>query len=200
MRLLSYLHLFQPRLLADFLQSIWHPWKCRLWRNCRIDCRNIYTRKTYMNHSRSYCILVLFLQGQYPFCDVHLRIFLYLLRVFDWARKNSFWFWFLVILNTKSWKKQQSTDVFTFCGQKKLESKLLTALKSNHWLQSAAPMKHKNRSWLQSMAITNLKVPVDYNLHLQRTSKAEIFSNQYLHQAPKWLLIVINTSFLFLIK
>ena len=116
------------------------------------------------------------------------------------ARKNSFWFWFLVILNTKSWKKQQSTDVFTFCGQKKLESKLLTVLKSNHWLQSAAPMKHKNRSWLQSMALTNLKVPVDYNLHLQRTSKAEIFSNQYLHQAPKWLLIVINTSFLFLIK
>ena len=116
------------------------------------------------------------------------------------ACKNSFWFWFLVILNTKSWKKQQSTDVFTFCGQKKLESKLLTALKSNHWLQSAAQMTHKNRSWLQSMALTNLKVPVDYNLHLQRTSKAEIFSNQYLHQAPKWLLIVINTSFLFLIK
>ena len=45
LRLLSYLHLFQPRLLADFLQSIWHPWKCRLWRNCRIDCRNIYTRR-----------------------------------------------------------------------------------------------------------------------------------------------------------
>ena len=116
------------------------------------------------------------------------------------ARKNSFWFWFLVILNTKSWNKQQPTDVFIFCGQKKLESKLLTALKSNHWLQSAAPMTHKNRSWLQSMALTNLKVPVDYNLHLQRTSKAELFSNQYLHQAPKWLLIVINTSFLFLIK
>ena len=53
---------------------------------------------------------------------------------------------------------------------------------------------------LCSGIISDLKVPVDYNLHLQRTSKAELFSNQYLHQAPKLLLIVINTFFLFLIK
>ena len=110
------------------------------------------------------------------------------------AHRFGSWLGFLVNLYTKSRKKQQSTDAFTFCGQKKLESEPPTALKSDHWLQSIAPTTHKSWYWSQSKASTNLKVSVDYNQYLQRVSKIEIFSNQCFRQVPKGLLIAINTS------
>ena len=44
------------------------------------------------------------------------------------------------------------------------------------------------------MALTNLKVPVDYNLHLQRTSKAEIFSNQCIKLSQNGKILYLTVQ------
>ena len=98
---------------------------------------------------------------------------------------NGDWCLFVGHLGTNSCKKQQLLGSFIFCGQKKLESKCQTALKSNYWLQSIVPTTNKSMYWLQSTASTKLNVTVDCNQYLQLTLKEEIFSNQCFQRHSK---------------